>query len=113
MNKPWRIYLVGAHSTGKTTLARWIRDRYGLPMISEVARGVLAEMEDQLENIRSDLDVVDRYQREVFERQILAEEQHDGDFVSDRAFCNLAYAAQHSTILAEIARDALRELGVL
>ena len=37
-----RIYLVGAHSTGKTTLARWIRDRYRLPMISEVARGVLA-----------------------------------------------------------------------
>ena len=37
-----RIYLVGAHATGKTTLARWVRDRYGLPMISEVARGVLA-----------------------------------------------------------------------
>ena len=105
MNKPWRIYLVGAHSTGKTTLARWIRDRYGLPMISEVARGVLAEMEDQLENIRSDLDVVDRYQREVFERQILAEEQHDGDFVSDRAFCNLAYAGSHATILPEIFSD--------
>ena len=70
MTKPKRIYLVGAHSTGKTTLARWIRDRYGLPMISEVARGVLAEMEDQLENIRSDLDVVDRYQRQVFERQL-------------------------------------------
>ena len=40
-----RVYLVGAHSTGKTTLARWVRDNFGLPMISEVARGVLAEME--------------------------------------------------------------------
>ena len=105
MDRPVRIYLVGAHSTGKTTLARWVRDRYGLPMISEVARGVLAEMEAQLDGLRSDLDVVDRFQREVFERQIDAEQRFEGGFVSDRAFCNLAYAAHHSTILGEIARD--------
>jgi len=105
MPHPTRIYLVGAHSTGKTTLARWVRDHYGLPMITEVARGVLAEMEAQLESLRTDLDLVGRYQREVFERQIAAERQHEGRFVSDRAFCNLAYAAQHSTILADIARE--------
>lgn len=100
-----RIYLVGAHSTGKTTLARWIRDRFGLPMISEVARGVLAEMEARLDALRTDLELVDRYQREVFERQIQAEAEQRGAFVSDRAFCNLAYAAQHSTILARIGRE--------
>lgn len=105
MKAPTRIYLVGAHSTGKTTLARWIRDNFGLPMISEVARGVLAEMEAKLDSLRTDVDLVNRYQREVFERQILAEQDQEGSFVSDRAFCNLAYAAQHSTILAEIARD--------
>lgn len=60
MHKPIRIYFVGAHSTGKTTLARWVRDQYGLPMISEVARGVLAEMEEQLDRLRSRLEVVDR-----------------------------------------------------
>lgn len=102
---PARIYLVGAHSTGKTTLARWIRDRYGIPMISEVARGVLAEMEAQLDGLRSNIDMVDRYQLEVFERQIEAEAQHEGSFVSDRAFCNLAYAAHHSTILSRVAGD--------
>jgi predicted ATPase len=101
-----RIYLVGAHSTGKTTLARWIRDEYGLPMISEVARGVLAEMEARLDSLRTDVALVNRYQKEVFERQIAAEESQDGSFVSDRAFCNLAYAAQHSTILAEITRES-------
>jgi predicted ATPase len=101
-----RIYLVGAHSTGKTTLARWIRDEYGLPMISEVARGVLAEMEARLDSLRTDVALVNRYQKEVFDRQIAAEESQDGSFVSDRAFCNLAYAAQHSTILAEITRDS-------
>ena len=105
MKPPTRIYLVGAHATGKTTLARWIRDRYGVPMISEVARGVLAEMEAQLDALRSDVDLVDRYQAEVFERQIEAEAKQPGSFVSDRAFCNLAYAAHHSTILARIAAD--------
>jgi nicotinamide riboside kinase len=100
-----RVYLVGAHATGKTTLARWIRDRYRLPMIAEVARGVLAEMEEQLDSLRTDIELVDRYQTEVFERQIAAEHQQDGPFVSDRAFCNLAYAAHHSTALAKLFRD--------
>ena len=100
-----RIYLVGAHATGKTTLARWVRDHYGLPMISEVARGVLAEMEAQLDALRSNVDVVNRYQRQVFERQIEAEARQLGSFVSDRAFCNLAYAGHHATILGEIATD--------
>ncbi|HUR28377.1 MAG TPA: AAA family ATPase [Planctomycetota bacterium] len=102
VKSPVHIYLVGSHSTGKTTLARWIRDRYGLPMISEVARGVLAEMESPLDQIRSNLDVVDRYQTQVFARQIAAEREQTGDFVSDRAFCNLAYAAHHSTVLAQL-----------
>ncbi|MCP3916456.1 MAG: ATP-binding protein [bacterium] len=100
-----RIYLVGAHATGKTTLARWIRDRFGLPMISEVARGVLAEMEAQLDGLRTNVDLVDHYQFQVFERQIEAEEQQPGPFVSDRAFCNLAYAAHHSTILPRVFAD--------
>lgn len=99
---PVRIYLVGSHSTGKTTLARWIRDHYGLPMISEVARGVLAEMEERLDQIRSNLEVVDRYQAQVFERQLSAEREQWGSFVSDRAFCNVAYAAHHSTVLAKL-----------
>lgn len=117
MNKPrnraagdaTRIYLVGAHATGKTTLARWVRDHYGLPMIAEVARGVLAEMEARLETLRTDIELVNRYQYEVFRRQVDAEHAVGGPFVSDRAFCNLAYAAHHSTILADIFRD--RKLG--
>ncbi len=103
---PLRVYLVGAHATGKTTLARWIRDEFGLPMISEVARGVLAEMEAQLDGLRSNVALVDRYQREVFERQIEAEAAQPGSFVSDRAFCNLAYAAHHATVLSSIASDS-------
>ena len=106
MQPPLRIYLVGAHATGKTTLARWVRDNYGLPMISEVARGVLAEMEAQLGGLRSNIDLIDSYQRQVFERQLEAEAAQQGAFVSDRAFCNLAYAGHHATILGEVASDA-------
>jgi len=112
MTSKTRIYLVGAHATGKTTLARWVRDRYDLPMISEVARGVLAEMEAQLESLRTNLDLVNEYQVQVYERQLqmeaqaLANAKHDGfAFVSDRAFCNLAYAAHHSTIVSKLMDD--------
>ena len=103
--KPSRVYLVGAHATGKTTLARWVRDHYGIPMIAEVARGVLAEMEAKLDTLRTDIELVNRYQHEVFRRQVESEKAVGGPFVSDRAFCNLAYAAHHSTILADIFRD--------
>ncbi|HKB16658.1 MAG TPA: AAA family ATPase [Planctomycetota bacterium] len=107
--KDLRVYLVGAHATGKTTLARYVRDHYGLPMISEVARAVLAELETSLDRLRSDVDAVSRYQREVFFRQIEAERAQAarGGFVSDRAFCNLAYAANHATIMAEVFRDPI------
>jgi hypothetical protein len=67
-------------------------------------------MEARLDALRSDLDLVDRYQAEVFARQIEAEAAHEGPFVSDRAFCNLAYAAHHARILGTIASDPrLRE----
>ncbi len=100
-----RVYLVGAHATGKTTLARWIRDRFGLPMISEVARRVLAEMEIPISALRANLTLVNEFQARVFEEQMQAEASHDGPFVSDRAFCNIAYAAHHATILQEVAKD--------
>ena len=102
MEGPHHIYLVGAHATGKTTLARWIRDRYSIPMISEVARSVLAEMEASLDTLRTDIELVSRYQAQVFERQVESEEKQEGSYVSDRAFCNLAYAAQHSQLAPEV-----------
>lgn len=101
----FRVYLVGAHSTGKTTLARYIRDHYGLPMISEVARSILAELETSLDRLRSDVDAVSRYQREVFLRQIEAERRMTTGFVSDRAFCNLAYMANHALNMSDIFRE--------
>jgi nicotinamide riboside kinase len=100
-----RIYFVGSHATGKTTLCRYVSRRYGLPMISEVARAVLAEMETTLDALRTDMDLIADYQERVFARQVGVEKQHDGKFVSDRAFDNLAYVAEHTTNAAAMMND--------
>src|SRR5438105_6856250 len=92
-----RIYFVGSHATGKTTLCRYVSRRYGLPMISEVARAVLAEMETSLDALRTDMELVAEYQERIFARQVAVEKQQAGRFVSDRAFDNLAYVAEHTT----------------
>jgi nicotinamide riboside kinase len=97
-----RIYFVGSHATGKTTMTRWVSKTYGLPMITEVARGVLAELEVSLDRLRTDIEMVNQYQQRVWDRQMESERLLKGSFVSDRAFDNLAYAADHGTIVAEM-----------
>lgn len=102
---PLRIYIAGAHSTGKTTLARWIARTYKLPLVTEVARSVLAELELPLDTLRVDLDRTATFQKEVFRRQNEMERLAGNRFVSDRTFDNLAYACHHTLALREIARD--------
>lgn len=99
-----RVYFVGAHSTGKTTMARYTAQQHGLPLLTEVARLLLAEKELTLEALRSDIQTVNAYQRGILEKQ-LAEESDKEHFVSDRSFDNLAYASQHSTVLRQMMKD--------
>jgi nicotinamide riboside kinase len=100
-----KVYFVGAHSTGKTTLARYVSEKYSIPMITEVARMVLSEKEYQLDALRHNLDLVDDYQLTVYYRQMLEETKFDS-FVSDRSFDCLAYAAQHTRILPAILKES-------
>jgi len=99
---PLRLYIVGAHSTGKTSLARWISKTFGLPIVTEVARAVLAEKEIPLDVLRTDIEKTAEFQAEVFRRQKGAEDAAGSRFVSDRAFDNLAYAASHTLALSKI-----------
>ena len=55
-----RIYFVGSHATGKTTMTRYVSRRFGLPMITEIARAVLAELEISFDTLRTDMDLVGR-----------------------------------------------------
>ncbi len=96
-----KVYFVGAHSTGKTTCARYVSEKFNLPMITEVARAVLSEKELHLDSLRYNMELVDDYQKAIFFRQ-LSEEQKYTDFVSDRSFDCLAYAAQHTRILPQL-----------
>lgn len=104
-----RIYVCGAHSTGKTTLARHLARELELPLINEVARQVIAEMELSFESLRVDLDRALDYQRKVFQRQLDVEERFPGGFVSDRSFDNIAYAARHCTTISGILDDRADE----
>lgn len=101
-----RVYLVGSHSVGKSTLAEWIARHYGLPMVHEVAREVESRQRGGLDALRVDVAAVSAYQRQVFAEQLAREAAHgDGGFVSDRAFDNLAYYADHGDGVAELAES--------
>ena len=105
-----RIYFVGSHSTGKTTMARFVHEHYNMPMVTEVARTVLAETEAEIEKLRTDMDLVNIFQEKIFDRQVLIEKSLKTGFVSDRAFDNLAYACDHSTVLKDlIEKDSFRD----
>ena len=91
-----KIYFIGSESSGKTTLARYTANKLKLPMLTEVARTVLAERELSVDSLRTNIDIVNSYQEEVFYRQ-LKEEKNLNDFVSDRSFDNLAYACAYAT----------------
>jgi nicotinamide riboside kinase len=94
-----RIYFLGSHTSGKTTLARWVSQEYNLPMISEVARQVLAEYELSLDNIFADINATNKFQLDVLNRQIQIEKASGASYVSDRAFDSLAYMAEHTSIM--------------
>jgi predicted ATPase len=97
-----KIYFSGTHGSGKTTLARYVSNKYTLPLITEVARMILSEKELQVDNLRTDMDLVDSYQNDIFYRQ-MSEEAKYKDFVSDRsAIDSLAYSAQHTRILPRL-----------
>lgn len=97
-----RIYICGSFSNGKTTLARYISEKYKLPMITEVARTILSEKELSLDSLRSDMKAVDSYQSDIFYRQIEEEAKMKDNFVSDRTFDCLAFAAQHSNVFPKL-----------
>lgn len=97
-----KIYFSGAHSSGKSTLANYISKQYNLPLIKECARTVLSEKELNINELRTNIDLVNDYQTSVFIKQIEEENKYD-DFISDRSgIDSIAYSAQHSQIAKDI-----------
>lgn len=99
-----KIYFSGAHSVGKSTLVKYVSNKYQIPIISETARMVLSEQELQIDSLRANIEIANSYQQQVFDRQLEEENNlKNSDFVSDRSAVDvLAYSAQYSRILPEL-----------
>ncbi len=95
-----KIALIGASSTGKSTLSRLLSRELRLPLIREQARVVLAEMEKTLPELRAVKEDIIRFQYAVLQAQIDSElECADSGFVSDRSiFDNLVLFLRHCDV---------------
>lgn len=104
-----RIALCGASGTGKSTLAAWISETYGLAVNPVGSRSVASAM-----GFRSPYDVDAAGARAEFQRMLLSEKtawerEHDSFVVDRTTFDNLAYSAMHDvrgSIDEEILRSA-------
>jgi len=97
-----RIYFTGADGSGKTTLVDYVARKYGLPMLNEIARNVLADGRHTFNEIRSQGSSASAFQKAVFERQFQEEAKLKASYVSDRSIDNLAYAVEHGRNFSEL-----------
>jgi hypothetical protein len=98
-----RVYFAGAYNEGKTTLARKVSDRYNLSLLPEVARIVKEEWELPFPEIRKDVELVNKFQEEVFHRQFQAEKTMQTDFVSSRCIDNIVFLSKFGSSLSVLA----------
>jgi len=97
-----KIYFSGSTSCGKSTLARYVSETYDIPLISETARMILSEQELQIDELRTDLVAINKFQNDVFQRQLLEEKKYDA-FVSDRSLIDvIAYSAAYTEMLTDL-----------
>lgn len=79
----YKIAIIGSQSVGKSTLGKELSKRMNVPLITEIARRWNIEKVSQVELIH--------IQKELLRLQI-KEENHNGQFISDRSTVdNLAY----------------------
>jgi predicted ATPase len=91
-----KIAFSGASGTGKTTLARWISEEYGIPLNPVGARSIAAEMGFATPYGADAAGRRGEFQRRLLVRKLEWEADHDS-FVTDRTpLDNIAYTALHS-----------------
>jgi nicotinamide riboside kinase len=103
-----RIYLCGAHSTGKTTLGKQIAQRKGYRFIPEAARRIIEKHNINFADFATNAEAADDFQRELAHEhrtehrlQIVGSLDQDiSGVVFDRGPDNLVYASLYSTIAA-------------
>lgn len=113
MSAQMRIALTGSSGTGKTTLATFIAETFGIPYNPVGSRSVAKDM-----GFDSPYDVDAAGQRAEFQRRLVTEkcrwESETPAFVSDRTTMdNLVYTMLHDvrSIDQELLQDAITGLG--
>lgn len=101
--QPCSVYFMGADSTGKSELVKYVARAYGMRKVPETARSVLHEEGYTLHSLRVRSMDADEYQRMVFDRQIAQEAATPRPFVADRGLDNLAYASEYGRCFGELA----------
>lgn len=87
-----RVYLNGTFSNGKTTLKKWVAERYSLSAIPEIARTVLAEREIlDLSLLRANTSLLFDVQTEILKRQFEAETAAEDNYVCCRGLDSVAF----------------------
>lgn len=110
--RPLRVAFAGASGTGKSTLARFVAERYGLEMNPVGSRSVAAAM-----GFASPYDVDAAGQRGAFQRRLQLEkatwEDERASFVTDRTFLDeMAYTMMHDVSAVTAAYYATAERGM-
>lgn len=86
------IAFCGTHGSGKTTLAKAVAEKLGLPFVGSIARSILQREGISYKMLIKDFWALCDFQRECFERALLLE----APFVTDRSIYDMmAYSVLH------------------
>lgn len=95
-----RIYLSGAHSTGKTTILKDLKDHLNVRFEEEIARNVIKRLNWNRDEFLPDKcpEKFFRLNEEILRQQILIDETHfksDSDFIADRCIDPIIYVQRY------------------
>lgn len=95
-----RIFLCGAHSVGKTTLAKEIVKDRNFHMMTEIARKIIQDKGMKREDFepKTHPQIFLDLQRQIIEAQAMREKENDNqglNYVSDRGIDPVVYASMY------------------
>lgn len=108
-----RIAIIGTHGVGKTTLARSLSSKLGIPLIDEQIRTVITKYEILGFKKPDDIAKTEWYRNMVldtFLSQLLLEKKHSNQFITDRTTLDYYSYYKYLNIDDQYISDYLKEL---